>query len=338
MRGTAPFALAALAVVVVGSLVLRATTGERALSPVASISNDAPRGLLVFALLLEELGRTVSARARHDASLDAMGEASRDEPPDVVVVPPPEAAQIARHEARALFARVDDGARLVVVCDDAPERNARLTALTELLGVRCAPDEEVASATPKTARAAVPGLPYATLTHRGAAHVELDDDAPFAPLVVDEEGRALVASRALGRGAVRVLVSSMIANDTIALTDNAALAQSLVDGARVVVDEAYHRPRRAEVWRGAFVARGPIAGACALLLLLACAPLGLAHRKGDAPRARAAVRALSALESARARASLYGPALARAPKKGPGQTRAAEDTSDRTTTTTRSER
>jgi hypothetical protein len=172
------------------------------------------------------------------------------------------------------------------------------------------------------------GLPVTTLAHRASGHIALDESAQAVPLAAesapDDDGAAPVAngdgtegvaptleeatvaaSVALGLGTVTTTLAAIVANDALDAEDNAAFALWLARGARIVVDEAHHVPRRQEVLRAAFGKPGPIAGALALLLLIPLALMSLAPRAGDAPGAAESVRAHTANDAAEALANLY---------------------------------
>jgi hypothetical protein len=319
MRAMRVIVAVAFAFVVVGSLLLRAVAREREHSPIVSASNSAPEGILAFARLLTQHERQVSLRLRHDEVLPAF---------DVLFVPPPSAAAWTQREARELRARVEAGAHVVILCDDDPQRNLRMLTLTDETGVRCVDGEEISDARLRVATPD-PGLSLTALGHRASGYLALDDRALAVVLAREHSGRDVVegesedvvegegsgegareakvvaASAALGRGTVTTTLAAFLANDALAEVDNAAFALVLARGARVVIDEAHHVPRRQEVLRAAFAKPGPIAGGIALLLLLPFALLSLAPRAGDAPTRSARVRALTATDAALALATLY---------------------------------
>jgi hypothetical protein len=285
----------ALALVVVGSLLLRAASSDDTLSPVVSAANGAPHGILALARLLAHEERDVTMRLRHDEAMPLF---------DTLFVPPPEAAAWTKAEARALVERVQAGAHVVICCDDDEARNARMRALTDETGVRCVEGDEITDARLRLALAEN-GAPVAELAHRASGSIALDEGALAITLARDDTDAVVAASVGIGRGTVTTTLAALVANDTLHESDNAAFALWMARGPNVVIDEAHHVPRRQEVLRAAFGKPGPIAGALALLLLMPLALLSLAPRAGDAPRADANGHAMTAEEAARALANLY---------------------------------
>lgn len=287
--------LAALAALLVGALLLKGITKDGPRDPRASADNGAPQGLLALALLLE--GRGVQVEKRRDF----------DEPfPEgrsLLVVPPPEGSAWREREVSAVLERVREGdVDVMVLCDEADVRTARLSAWLDALELRCAALE----GEEKRGRGTLPRY-AAELFVRGGGRVELAEERSGVPAWIDDEGDAVVVRERVGAGAVTVVGSTtVVSNDGVAAEDNAGFFLSLVpEGARVVFDEAHHTVRSAAVLDEAFSGTGPKVALVALLLLVPAVLLGFAPRRGDPPAELPADTFLAARTAAEALAGLY---------------------------------
>ena len=310
MKSPLVYPLTALAVVLVGGALMQCLGDPGVSDPVASVTNGGPRGLLALRLLLASAG---GERTRVDV-VNSFDEPPQIEPGDAVLVMPSERSAWTDAEADALADAVEQGAHVVIACDDEQERNERLKPLLEAIagpgGVECF-RADVTLGDDRVTRAT--GSLYSeVLFVRGSGRVRTNDTtAAFVAWTAGIDD--VVIKHRYGQGSFTVLGSAtVLANDGLARDGNAAFAlRELVGGAdatarRIVIDERHHRSRsRAAVLSAAAQGAGPITALCALVLLVPLSLLALVPRPGDAPRAdereggapaaEASVRALAAL-------------------------------------------
>lgn len=306
MKGSARVLLVTLALVVLGSLMLRGFAEESKSDPTASVDNGAPRGLLLLRTWLARRGVDVIVLRAHDgeAPVPAAGRA-------VLIVPPPERAAWTKEEVRAHLARVQRGlVDVVVLCDEDEARQRRLGAWMDATGLRC---RDVETGGPGVAVPVLPS-PAARVFVRGDGRVGSEDGAAAAPLWVDEEGRTVAARVDHGAGRVVFVGSATpLANDGLAREQNAAFAWALLRGAPVVAfAEAHHRSRGREALAAAARGIGPATALFALALLVPFSLLSLVPRPGDPPRGAGRDDVpLAASSQVRALAALYARAVDR---------------------------
>lgn len=285
----------ALAAVLLGALLLKGVAQEPPSDPTASTDNGAPAGWLALRLLLEERGVPLHLRRT--------GDEPWPEDAALLLVPPPELAAWRDSEVADVLARVRDGRlSLLVVCDEEPLRNRRAARLLGRLGFECVPG----AGTPGVkARGTLPAY-ASTLFVEGSTRVRTSGDTVAVPAWVDEAGGVVVLRRRFGEGSAAVLSSAtVLANDGLALEENAAFLLSLVPPGGVVVDESHHRVRGAEVLERAFGTTGPKVASLALLLLVPFVLLGFAPRRGDPPPVEQGPEPFAARAQAYALAALY---------------------------------
>jgi hypothetical protein len=274
--------LAAL-VLLLGTALLQRGGSGGPVDVVASTSNAQPRGLLLLGLLLSPTTITDSA---------ALTAATAVVDDVVVLVPPPEHSAFSLAEGEQLRAIAARGARVVVACDGADERNRRLTSLLAGTNVACRAlprPESLEGALAVDVDIAVDGLADVGTVHvldRGRVHV--DDDAHGVVALVTEHtdtaDHPVVVSVGVGAGEVVVVGSmSLFANDGLTRADNARLLERLLgERPRVVVDERHHRTRLgAVVGKARLQGPGPLTAAVCALLLLPLALLGALPRRGE---------------------------------------------------------
>ncbi len=282
--------------------------------PVASVDNGGPRGWLLWWLALQAEGRDV-ARVRSDlAFAEATSPAAIPPEQLVIVVPPPEQTAFGATEATELRRHLDEGARVVVVCDPSPDRHKRLRSLLAGTGVRCVGEAELSVSSPRLV------APSMQLLLRDRGRVLIDEEAigvlPLALEATDvDEGSILGAVVGTGPGELIVLGSATpLANDGLTEGDNAALVWWLARGrSRVVVDERHHLTRGAAVWqRASLQGAGPLTALLCVLLVIPLSLLAFAPRRGErtlsdvvtVPAAVVRVRGLAALLSSSSSSSL----------------------------------
>lgn len=254
-----------------GGVLLKGLAPGQNSDPTASTLNGAPRGLLALSMLLQ----------RHDVEVSAVrGFAMPLPEAAVIVVPPPERAAFTDVESDELLARVQAGARLVILCDDEPERNRRVVVLLRKVGSACA-DQAAEPVTP--AGGTLPAF-AGQLDPSGTGRVEIEDSSAGIPAWRDDVG-VLVSVHALGEGQVLVFGSATIfANDGLHRADHAAVALAWIAGRNVLVDERHHSSRgRAAALSAAALGFGPLTALVLVVLLVPLSLLQMVPRRGDAP-------------------------------------------------------
>jgi hypothetical protein len=194
---------------------------------------------------------------------------------------------------------------VVVLCDDAETRNARLARVLQAAGVEwLKADGPLGDVADTKGQSVVPGITR-SLEVLGLGRLELGSGTPSVPLYV-VGADPFAVQRPIGDGRFVVFGSTTpFANDGLARADHAALLLDLVGERPVHVDQRLHHRRSGGL---VAIARergyGPTTLLIGVLLLVPLALLSQAPRRGDlplrhhaagAPAASSQVRALAAL-------------------------------------------
>jgi hypothetical protein len=299
VKGSRAILVVAFGFLLVGLMILRGFANDSVDNPVASVNNEAPRGLMGLGLWLESRGVKVEQDPLlPNPPVDRLQGAT-------VVVVPPEVELWSERESEVLGDAIKEGdIDLIVLCDEDRKRQARLAKLLEVFGTACKTPGEL-ELKPRVLQPAMPRWPERVLVRSGGT-VELPDERLAFPSLIDDEDRAVMIRVPHGHGRVTILGSaSALTNDTLGREHNAALASQLFVRDRVVFLEGHHKLRQSKVIDEAFAGMGPRIALGAFILAALFVLIGFAPRKGDAPLPRSTAADSAAEAASRGLATLF---------------------------------